>query len=86
MFPIVLIIFVTKNEKLGTKDQTRIARCTVIVFLSLLISKSSLECLCFIAFSDLKRPGSYFILLPSIVCSQEQAGVRCFSNGFQCAS
>lgn len=28
MLQIVLIIFVTKNEKLGTKDQTRIARCS----------------------------------------------------------
>lgn len=65
MLPIVLIIFVTKSEKLGTKDQTRIARCTVTVFLSLPISRSSLECLSFIASSDLKRPGSYFILLPS---------------------
>lgn len=86
MLPIVLIIYVAKNEKLGTKDQTRIARCTVTDFLSLPISRSSLECLSFIASSDLKRPGSYFILLPVGVCSQEQTGVRCFSNGFQCAS
>lgn len=64
MLQIVLIIFVTKNEKLGTKDQTRIARCSYC-FLSLPISRSSLECLSFIASSDLKRPGSYFILLPS---------------------